>query len=376
MATARRKRPNVDGNDEEDRSAKGSDARVDLQATADELRAAVLDVAWRQWRALGASASSKSTAQREQGHHLHSLIDPEALVLISLVLLRDERRLADLLHDWAVWNSDLLSVQRVKNLEADYPKPAQDVLIERLGWFATVAQNVGKDLRWRALADMRSNEASTRDGSTSTEGLLPQIERPGVRARGKHAPANSSSKMSAARARLRSGATLQLRLRLGLGVGIKADLLAFLLGRVEDWATIREIADATRYTVAAVRRATDDLAAARLIESLEGQPTSYRVVYGSWAPLLGLEHRPPRWASWHERFVFVTALLEWADSMGERELSHYALGVHGRDLLERYRAAFDRDGIATWSEHSPVEDWAAFFIRSARSLGNWMREMV
>ena len=52
----------------------------------------------------------------------HALVDPEALVLVSLGLLDHERRLGDLLHDWGARNSDLLSVQRIKNLARDYPE--------------------------------------------------------------------------------------------------------------------------------------------------------------------------------------------------------------------------------------------------------------
>ena len=73
--------------------------------------------------------------------HLRAVVDPEALVLASLVLLDQERRLGD-----------LLSVQRMKNLTADYPEPVRAPLAHRVAWFATVARDVGKDLRWRSLA--------------------------------------------------------------------------------------------------------------------------------------------------------------------------------------------------------------------------------
>jgi hypothetical protein len=348
-------------------SAEGQDAHAELQQLADELRQATLHVVWRQWRALGASATARQGTGG--GRHLQSLIDPEALALISLVLLPDERRLADLLHDWAARNSDLLSVQRVKNLKVDYPEAIQGRLARHLIWFAEVAQNEGKDLRWRSVAHAWTEKSRGEDDSAGTGSSF--SDGPSVRS-----GAKSGEKSRATRARLIAGASLLLRLRLGVGVGVKADLLAFLLSRAEEWATVREIADATAYTPAAVRRAAEDLATARLIEARDGQPAGYRTAYASWAPLLALEGRPPRWASWHERFVFVAAFLDWAEAARARPLSHYALGAHGRDLLEQHRLAFERDLVTVWSAHSSIQDWAVFLQRAIRSLVAWMDEMA
>ncbi len=352
------------------------DAHAELQQLADRLRQTLLTVAWRQWRVLGAGAvhwPSKGEGPRggkDSRRHPHALVDPEALILVSLVLLDHERRLSDLLHDWGARNSDLLSVQRMKNLEADYPAPVRGPLSHRVAWFAAVARDEGKDLRWRSLAQDWPGELAK-----GQDKLPPALSAFSTRAYGAHAPADAKTKTRAVRARLVAGATLMLRLRLGLGVGVKADLISFLLARVEEPATIREISDATRYTVAAVRRAADDLAAARLIESLDGQPAGYRVTYDAWAPLLGLHERPPRWASWHERFQFASAFIQWADVARERPLSTYAFGANGRDLLERNRPAFERDLVAVWSAHSPVQDWGAIVGRSVRSLTSWMEEM-
>lgn len=338
-----------------------ADVHAQLKQLAGELRKAVLHVAWRQWRALGAGAAPRSGTV---GRHLKSLIDPEALVLVSLLLEREERRLPDLLHDWAAKNADLLSVQRMKNLEVGYPDRVRSVLAPRLAWFASVAYDVGKDLRWRSVGQAwveRSRNEHTRSG-----GAPDAVHEITVR----------SGKSRATRARLTSDSSLVLRLRLGFGVGVKADLLAFLLARAEDWATVRDISDATAYTSAAVRRAAEDLAASRLVQVLEGQPASYRVTYGTWAPLLELADRPPRWGSWHQRFLFAAEFLAWVDALGTRPASAYAVGTQGRELLERHRAAFERDLVAVWSEHSRIQDWAPYLVRAVGSLRSWMEELA
>ena len=355
------------------------DAHAELAQLAHRLRDALLDAVWRQWRVLGAGASSRAARAKAPGapddvrRHLHAVVDPEALVLVSLVLLDHERRLGDLLHDWGARNSDLLSVQRMKNLTADYPDPVHAPLAHRVAWFAAVARDVGKDLRWRSLAQGWDGAPGRRPDVGTHEGSPTPVSAY-VRAYGAHAPLNASTKARATRARLVSGATLMLQLRLGLGVGVKSDLLAFLLANGEEPATVRDIAQATGYTVAAVRRAADDLATARLIESRDGQPIGYRATYDAWAPLLGLRDRPVRWASWHQRFQFATAFLHWADAARERPLSAYAFGAHGRDLIEQHRPAFERDRIAVWSTHAPVQDSGAFVSRTVRALATWMED--
>ncbi|MBL0171913.1 MAG: hypothetical protein IPP90_14565 [Gemmatimonadaceae bacterium] len=157
---------------------------------------------------------------------------------------------------------------------------------------------------------------------------------------------------------------------------MKADLIAMLLSRRDEWATVR---DSRRHRLppAAVRRAADDLATARLIESREGQPAGYRALSAAWAPLLAPVEPTPQWASWHERVLFVASFMHWADAANSRPLSGYAFGVHGRELLEQHRRAFcANDMVAVWSAHSPVNDWADFVERSVRALAGWIEEQA
>jgi hypothetical protein len=155
---------------------------------------------------------------------------------------------------------------------------------------------------------------------------------------------------------------------------VKADIVAFLLGSRGAWASVRDIAAATSYTPAAVRRAALDLVSARFLEERDGSPTAYRAPLTRWAGLLDLGDEPPFWADWHSKFLFVDALARWATVAGERPLSPYAFGVQARELLERHRTAFSRDQVATWSDSSYVEDWGEFATRAIESLTQWMTE--
>jgi hypothetical protein len=76
-----------------------------IDEIASVARAAAADAVWRQWGALGAPVAGANSAPR-------SVIDPEALLLLSASIRSSERRLDDVLGWWAAAGSTLLSVQR------------------------------------------------------------------------------------------------------------------------------------------------------------------------------------------------------------------------------------------------------------------------
>jgi hypothetical protein len=230
----------------------------------------------------------------------------------------------------------------LKNLAAAYP----DMVQHRLGALAKVASREGKDIRWRSLAD------EGRSGSRVFSSAR-------------------TAKSRAIRVRLDDQTTLMFRLRLGFGVGAKADVLGFLLTS-PGGTTVRAISDALGYTVAAVRRVADDMAAARLLQTSRGQPIVYRADPKAWERALALPADLPTWRSWHQRFVFVAHFLAWSETVRKKELTPYVLGVKGRELLETHRQAFERGQLTEWSEHSAIPDSAAFVEHAVRALALWM----
>lgn len=309
-------------------------------ALARLLTESTLDVLWKQWRAVDAMAASEG--------HARAIVDPEALLLMSLTLWDDERRLADLVQSWAKLNSRILSVQRAKNLVASYPDTAKQLL----SWFAGIALTEGKDSRWRSV-------------------VADSLAEPGS-----PIPSPRKNKDRAIPVRLADPAALLLRLRLGFGVGAKADLLGYLLGIAGRWATVREVSEATSYTVAGIRRAADEMSVARLIQSSASSPSSYRADPDSWSQVLGLSHQIPPWRSWHQRFIFVAAFLTWEKSLDWPNVTPYAAGAAGRELMEQHRSAFETDVVALWSEHTPVTNWLGFVENAVTTLARWMQTNV
>lgn len=68
----------------------------------------LLDLLWRRWTALGVSG----TGDREETR----VIDPEALLLLTLTVARHDPRLFDGVLDWLLVNGSHLNIQRLQNL--------------------------------------------------------------------------------------------------------------------------------------------------------------------------------------------------------------------------------------------------------------------
>ncbi len=279
---------------------------------ADDLRQSTIDFLWRQWHTVGATTTG--------GAPTRAIIDPEALILMSLWMMEYERRLADLVTSWVHHNSALISIQRLGNLRSELPP----IVARRLAGLAAQRTDEAKDIRWRSL---RMDDA---------EDLGPR-----------------GNKIRAVTPRLTSWATLMIQLRMGMGVGAKADVLTFVLGlnlHPLEWASVATIADAVGYTPAAVRRVADDLAGARFIRALEtaNSDQGTRMFSGTpatWAGTLGISHVTPGWGYWRERYRFIIDVLSWHDRERNDPTTAYARDVAAREILLRHRTALRKDWI-------------------------------
>jgi len=313
----------------------------------EHLVATALEVVWRQWHTVGAAAGVTKPAT--------SLVDPEALVLMTLALLDDEPRLADILHDWMRLNSRSISTQRIGNLSEELPTSTQ----RALGMLASQVVSIAKDARWRAVAT-----------HYLADGTMP--------------PMKSSPKSRAVEHAFDLAPALLLKLRLGLGVGVKADALGFLLGTGGAWASIPVIAAAIGYTSAGIRRAVDDLADAHFVAALsgldslldDGGQAVYVASHDEWRALLRIEGPFPPWRSWAERFRFVASFLDWEAGLQGRAPGEYALAVEARRLFESQRAAFVRDRAVMLRNPDSVENWIPYLRDATLQLNDWMMANV
>ncbi|MEZ4457146.1 MAG: hypothetical protein R2882_11450 [Gemmatimonadales bacterium] len=306
---------------------------------ANEYREGAAAYLWRQWKAIGASVSSPNPAR--------PIVDPEALILMSLWAADYERRLSDMVWSWTLVNSSLISIQRLRNLKNSFPV----VVRQRLASLAE-ARVAAKDPRWNSLNRGSKTELHERGG-----------------------------KVRAAPPRYSTWATLMLQLRQGMGVGAKADALAFVLGLNNsplEWASAAIISESIGYTPAAVRRVMEDLAAARFVRALdtaESESAPQRMFSpnaDAWAILLGVSKNQPGWGYWPERYRFFIEVIGWLDELEKRPIKGYAMDVGAREILVRNGPTLRRDRVVDPIEFAEAEFNFGSLAQVGRAMIQWM----
>jgi DNA-binding transcriptional ArsR family regulator len=250
-------------------------------------------------------------------------VDPEALLLASLWLLPRAPGLQRTVHDWVEQWSDLLSVQRTRNIAKGFPDDVQPALRA----VAVTAFERGKDFRWSPVikGGAATGRADAGDDGAGDERLRHDGRLPVGRA-----------------------ALLVLRFRMAFGVGARADALAYLLARGAAWSTVTEISQATGYTPSAIRRALDRMAEADIVLMVDDGTTRYRCDAAPWAALLGLRADVAPWQYWLQHFTFIATFVEWAEGVARRKLTAYAITEGMRGVARQFRPTDDRDALRDW----------------------------
>ena len=211
-------------------------AKADLEAATSRIQEATLNAMWRQWAAIGASAA---------GGRARAVVDPEALLLASLWFTDEEPRLMDLVASWVVENVAHLSVQRAKNVARSFP----EVVERRLPALARLALERGKDFRWKSLVRSDVPPLAERRGGKKLSVPVP-LQRP---------------------------AALMVRMRVLLGVGMRTDIITFLLTVRDGYIAPDDVAAATAYNLASVRRVLAQLAEAGGLNYAAGTYPGYSI---------------------------------------------------------------------------------------------------
>jgi len=228
---------------------------------------AVVRILWRQWRVIGAAAA---------GDDARLIVDPEALILASLIMSRREPRLDTTMADWLESGSTLISTQRLKNLADRFPQAAS----ARLGWVAGISYHRGRDHRWRTLLDDTNREEGSLPGPSAerAKSAGPMVQRP---------------------------AALLLRTRTAFGLSIKSDLIAVLHG--SDFAEeMGSLISTLGYRRNPTHLALRDLTAAGVVRGVRlPSGTGYTMA----RPLFTEERMAP-WGWWNEVLGFLLAVTE------------------------------------------------------------------
>jgi hypothetical protein len=287
-------------------------------ATLDNIRdvalRAAIDVAWAQWSCLTHSAASADARP------VSSIVDAEALVLLSLCLSDKERRLRDLLAALARSHSRLLSVHRMQHLSDEFPNEVQPMIHLFASW--------AKHPTWAKLGKLAAAEVEV-----------------------------GPRKKDLGQLRLLNPPALQLRLRTALGIGLKSDLLCYLLGQRGRLATAAEASSALGYTERNTRIAADDLVDAGFAVRDDYSPhTTYVIRAESWTHLLfasaetgaGSSTDTPHWRNWSALFSFLAQVLATV-RRAQQGWSDYVIESRARDLVEEHYPRLIRARVLVWN---------------------------
>jgi DNA-binding transcriptional ArsR family regulator len=308
----------------------------------DDLRDAVLELAWRQWTAAGVAGLHESGA---------SVIDPEALLLSSLSVARHDARLFDEILDWITRNSTLLDLARLRRLSMR-ATPVERRLLQAVAK-ATMDHSGARNLV-RLFDDQCVTEEKQADSRLQPL-FHSQYDARGDWAGNDEVFASAGFLRQPVVFRRLSGrphwsnpACLRYRLRALVGMGARAEVLAYLL--THDWTHGRLIAERTAYAQASVASYLAALYDAGLVKRREeGKKTLY-CLSADFREAFG---ELPQFVDWVRVWPVLAALVEAFRSI---ETTEDARWVRVADALAQGDSALRAEGFGV--EYPELRGWA------------------
>ncbi|HWB04498.1 MAG TPA: hypothetical protein VG796_15830 [Verrucomicrobiales bacterium] len=264
---------------------------------------AVLDLLWRQWCSLGVAGHARA-ANPER------IIDPEALLLATTSLGREDPRLFDEALDWLAQFGGLINLQRVKNLHRMTGLGDARVL----GAVADLLATTAGQPKWRVLAGKSARAGDIRplfDGMAGRKSdpvfLAHGLSRGPVTLRGLSRPPNPTAPPN-----------VLLALRALIGVSARAETILCLAGGAALKAS--EIAHRTGYTARTLQLLLQEMTLSGHVITHEpparattagkrGRQRRYLIRPDDWQFLN--EGQPlAEWRPWAAVLVFVQEVIE------------------------------------------------------------------
>jgi hypothetical protein len=298
----------------------------------DEVVAALLALAWDQWSQLGVSAANP--AQREE-----RAADPEALLLFTLEVGRNDPRLFDEVLDWLALNEQLVSVHRLQNLSVD---PTDRALVDAaLGWSATSRGRRRRVLEPRALP-------------ARLDPLFPALPTPTENvneAFAQHGLARTQLESSgkSQTPRLHDPISFAFRLRRLLGVGVRAEVVRTLLTIRAPRLSGKVITASAAFAQRNIREGLAQLVEAGVVDMVEiSDDRYYSARHADWASLLGMSAASdlPFHYDWIPTYRTLTRIVRWLQQPGLDDLSPYLRASQARTLVDTIAADLNYAGIS------------------------------
>lgn len=315
---------------------------MDLWVLNRRLSEALVAFAWDEWAQMGVSAATQRRSPWAQ--------DPEALIVFTLEIARDDPRLFDELLDWLVVSESLLSVRRLRAMCVDDTDTA---LTEgALAWLGRQRPRA-RLRRGREAARPRdalealfrlTGAVPTADEDFASAGFL----RPSPLASGKSRPPHPTAPIN-----------LAFRLRHILGVGIRAEIVRVLLTTDDARLTARTLAQSTGYAKRNVHDALTGLATAGVVSVVAVRAEQrYAADRAAWAAFLGSSPGDlPTHRDWPQLLAVLRRILRWSAQPELKHASAYLGASRARDLLDSLRPDLAFAGIAVGAAPTASGAW-------------------
>lgn len=264
--------------------------------TRNRLSAALQELAWAQWAALGVSSPRRPLGPID--------LDLEALLLLTLEVGRDDSRLFDEALDWCHRNADLISTQRLANLCAD--ETDQALVDAMLAWLGAQGRGARRarlgpppaHAPLQPLFPAVGETVATPDASFAAFGFA----RPAL------VPSNKSVPPDLLRPEC-----LTLRLRTLLGSGAKPEVVSLLLTLDAPHVELAVVQASSGFSAKRTLDAVRDLSAAGQVQRFTvGGTTRLMIDRAAWAAFLGTSPKAlPLHRDWPQLSASFRLLVRW-----------------------------------------------------------------
>ncbi|MGI6393920.1 MAG: hypothetical protein ACOX2F_04195 [bacterium] len=209
----------------------------------------LLELLWSHWSALGVTG---------YGGKINQMLDPEALIVMTASVGRNDSRLFDAMIEWMMENERIINVSRMQTLMKKESFQCENVIAAVAG----IVSEKGNRTKWKKLSSIK-NISEVRplfngeSGSFYGKAIDPVFrkygfERPEFRRRDIVTPFS-----------VKNPATLLLRLRAFFGVNVRSEIIAYLLNSPSGVA--RDIALSNYYNLRTVQDALSEMTASGVL---------------------------------------------------------------------------------------------------------------
>ena len=313
---------------------------MSLKDYRNELKNALLDLAWAQWTALGVAGHTKEYSA--------SVIDIEALILFTLFIGQHDQRLFDSSQDWLQKNGRFVNMQRLTNLHKKNKCKNANIL----SYMAANLTTFENKLKWDKLAKNTIEVAEAKplfkgipiiNGQAKDEIAIQHgLVRNPYKFAGKQTTFNKNNT-----------ATLQLKLRGYLGVNSRAEVMLILL--CKDYCKNQDIASSTGFSWRSIQDILFEMVYSGIVSAtLSKKNRLYHLSnVKEWNSIFEIsETSPVKFPNWNNIFFSLEQLYEALENPKLDKVS--ALSVVGEvdKVFQQIGAAFLQCGISCLREAS------------------------